>query len=295
MMKDFPAIYNSKSGYEAIMALYDSAIANAPVQYETATVETRYGHTHVLIGGPQNGKPIVVFHGWNGNAAGVGSEFPFLFDSFRVYIPDIIGHPGRSSANRPETIGSTYADWTADVLDVLHIQKPIVMGISGGGWMTLKFASYYPRRVSQAIVNSTDGLSSTNTWGMASGMLPVALFPNRITADWFLKFMTSPHTSKGELAQGFAETMRIFIKHFKTQGNPGLLIDNELRQIVSPLMVLMGEYERLFKPQIAVERARSLIPGLVSAEIVPNAGHLVTVDQPDWLKQRVLKFVETGM
>ena len=294
-MKDYPAIYNSKSGYEAVMALYDSALAHAPVQYETATVETRYGHTHVLIGGPVNGQPIVVFHGWNGNAAGVGSEFPFLFDSLRVYMPDIIGHPGRSSANRPKVTGSTYADWAVDVLDALNIQKTIVLGVSGGGWVTLKFASYYPQKVSQAIVISTDGLSSTNTLGMLWGMLPVALFPNRTTAGWFLKFMTSPHTPKGDHAQAFAKTMRIFIKHFKTQGNPGQLTDDELCQITSPLLVLMGEYERVFKPQIALERASRLIPGLASAEIVPNAGHLVTADQPDWLKHRLLKFIQTGI
>ena len=291
-MKDYPAIYNSRSGYEAIMALYDSGLAHAPVQYESATVETRYGHTHVLIGGPVNEQPIVVFHGWNGNAAGVGSEFPFLLDSFRVYMPDIIGHPGKSSANRPKLTGSTYADWAADVLDALNIQKTIVLGISGGGWVTLKFASYYPQKVSQAIVISTDGLSSTNTLGMLWGMLPVALFPNRITAGWFLKFMTSPNAPKGENAQEFAKTMRIFIKHFKTQGNPGQLTNDELRQITSPLLVLMGEYERVFKLQDAVERANNLIPGLVSAEIVPNAGHLVTADQPDWLKHRVLKFIQ---
>ena len=291
-MKDYPAIYKSKAGYEAIMALYDSALAHAPVQYETATVKTRYGHTHVLMGGPVNGQSIVVFHGWNGNAAGVGSEFPFLFDSFRVYMPDIIGHPGRSSANRPSVTGSTFADWTADVLDALNIQKSIVLGISGGGWVTLKFASYYPQKVSQAVVISTDGLSPTNTLGMLWGMLPVALFPNRTTAGWFLKFMTSPNTPKEDHAQAFAKTMRIFIKHFKTQGNPGQLTNDELRQITSPLLVLMGEYERVFKLQTAVERANSLIPGLVSAEIVPNAGHLVTADQPDWLKHRVLKFIQ---
>ena len=294
-MKDYPAIYKSKAGYEAIMALYDSALAHAPVQYETATVKTRYGHTHVLMGGPVNGQSIVVFHGWNGNAAGVGSEFPFLFDSFRVYMPDIIGHPGRSSANRPSVTGSTFADWTADVLDALNIQKSIVLGISGGGWVTLKFASYYPQKVSQAVVISTDGLSPTNTLGMLWGMLPVALFPNRTTAGWFLKFMTSPNTPKEDHAQAFAKTMRIFIKHFKTQGIPGQLTNDELRHITSPLLVLMVEYERVFKLQTAVERANSLIPGLVSAEIVPNAGHLIPVDQLDWLKQRVLKFIQTGM
>ena len=294
-MKDYPAIYKSKSGYEAIMALYDSALAQASVPYETSTVETRHGHTHVLIGGPENGQPVFAFHGWNGNAAGIGAEFPFLFDSFRVYMPDIIGHPGRSSANRPKTTGSTFADWAADVLAALNIQQAIMLGISGGGWVTLKFASYYPQKVSRAIVMSSEGLSPTNTLGMLWGMLPVALFPNRITAAWFLKFMTAPPTQKAVHAQGFVETMRISIKHFKTQGNPGQLADSELRHIHSPLLVLMGEFERLFKPHMAIEQARSLIPGLVSAEMVPKAGHLMTADQPDWLKHRVLKFIQAGI
>lgn len=44
----------------------------------------------------------------------------------------------------------------------------------------------------------------------------------------------------------------------------------------------------------AVERARRLIPGIVSAEIVPKAGHLVTVDQPKWLKERGFRFFDQG-
>lgn len=44
----------------------------------------------------------------------------------------------------------------------------------------------------------------------------------------------------------------------------------------------------------AVERARRRIPGLVSAEIVPKAGHLVTIAQPEWLRQPVFRFFDQG-
>ncbi len=46
---------------------------------------------------------------------------------------------------------------------------------------------------------------------------------------------------------------------------------------------------------MAIERAQKLIPGLVSAEIVTNAGHLMMVDQPEWLKQRILQFIQDGV
>lgn len=291
-MTNYPPTFRSEAGYAAVMAMYESALVRGPVPYETRVVSTRYGQTHLVIGGPPHGQPVIVFHGWNSHAAGSGAEFPFLFNSFRVFIPDIIGHAGKSDPNRPPTTGPAYADWALEVLDALNIPQAIVIGISGGGWMALKFAAYHPHRVARAVAISTDGLSPTNVWGMLWGMMPVALFPNRVTAEWFLKFCTAPNTPKGELAQGFAEAMRILIRHFKTQGNPGQLPDDELRRITSPLLVLMGQYERIFKPKLAIARAKLLIPGLVSAELVPNAGHLMTVDQADWLKRRILGFLQ---
>lgn len=290
-MADYTTLYRSQASYASLMALYDVALTRGPVPYETRMLNTRYGQTHVVIGGPIDGQPLVLFHGWNGSAAGIGSEFPFLFTSFRVYMPDIIGHAGKSAPNRPKTSEATYADWASDVLDALKIQRAVIVGISGGGWMTLKFAAYYPDRVSRAVAVSTDGLSSMNTWGALWGMLPAALFPNRITIGWFSEFVTSPNVPKGERVKAFAEGMQVLLKHFKTQNNPGLLSDDELRRIHSPVLVLMGEYERIFRPYVAIKRAKHLIPGLISAEIVPNAGHLMTADQPEWVEQRILKFI----
>jgi pimeloyl-ACP methyl ester carboxylesterase len=290
-MSDYPSIYRSKAGYEAVMAMYDEALRRGSVSYQTCVVSTRYGKTQVVIGGPDDAPPLVLFHGWNGNAAGAGAEFPFLFDSFRVYMPDIIGHSGKSDPNRPPVTGSTYADWVVDVLDALKIQTTIVMGISGGGWLTLKCAAHHPARTSRAVALSTDGLSPTNTWGMLRGMVPAALFPNSVTTRWFLNFVTAPTSPQGPQALAFADGMHILLKHFKTQRNPGLLSDDELCQITTPLLVLMGEYERIFSPTIALERARRLIPGLVAAELVLNAGHLMSIDQPEWLSQRILRFL----
>lgn len=291
----YPPIYRSKAGYTAVMALYNTTLLQGPVPYETRFVPTRYGRTHVVVGGPVNGQPLVLFHGWNGSAAGIGGEFPFLFEHFRVYMPDIIGHAGRSEPNRPKTVGSTYADWAADVLDALDIPRALVLGVSGGGWMTLKLAAFYPQRVICAAVISTDGLSSANLWGIVRHMVPVAIRPNRTTMRWFMAFMTAPHTLMEEQAQAFGEGMLVVLRHFKSQENPGMLPDKELGQIASPLLVLMGEYERVFRRDRALERAQKLVPGLVSAEIVAHAGHLMTLEQPEWLKLRLLSFLRDGL
>jgi pimeloyl-ACP methyl ester carboxylesterase len=82
------------------------------------------------------------------------------------------------------------------------------------------------------------------------------------------------------------------LKHYKPQNNPGMLSDDELRRITSPFMLLMGEHERLFKSHESVERAKRLIPGLHTAEILKDAGHIMTMDQPEIIREKVLRFFE---
>lgn len=273
------------------MANYEKEFLRGPTPYESQTVATRYGDTHIVIGGSAEGKPLILFHGWNGNASGIGREFAFLFSSYRVYMPDIVGHSGKSAPHRLPVKGPAYANWARDLLDALKLEQVHIIGISGGGWMTLKFCAYNPQRVLKAVAISSDGLSPANTWGILRWMLPAAIFPNRITTKWFMQFVTSPNGAKTEAFNDFMQGIYSF-KDFKTQGPPGLLPDDELRQITCPLLLLMGEDERIFPPQRAIERAKNLIPGLMAAEIVPNAGHVMTIDQPDLLAERVLDFLQ---
>jgi pimeloyl-ACP methyl ester carboxylesterase len=189
-------LYRSQAGYEAAMKYYDLTVARGPVPYESQTINTCFGATHVLIGGPEEGAPVLLFHGWNGSAAGVGSEFPFLFTKYRVYMPDVVGHTGKSAQTRPSPQGSNYADWAKDVLDGLDLNKVFVVGISGGGWMTLKFSVYYPDRVTRAVALSTDGLAGSNILDILYWMVPVAIFPNERTISRFFSFATSPNVKK---------------------------------------------------------------------------------------------------
>jgi len=146
-MIDNRQLYRSLEGYEKMMAHYERQLSNDPAPYDTYLVPTRFGTTHILAGGPKDAPPILLFHGWNGNAAGTGSEFSFLFSNYRVYVPDIIGHAGKSAPQRLSTDTPDYAHWACDVLDALDIERAYVIGISGGGWMTLKFCAYYSHRI----------------------------------------------------------------------------------------------------------------------------------------------------
>ncbi|HUL62238.1 MAG TPA: alpha/beta hydrolase, partial [Methanocella sp.] len=55
------------------------------------------------------------------------------------------------------------------------------------------------------------------------------------------------------------------------------------------VLLLVGDQERVLDPARALERARRLVPG-VEAEIVPDAGHALPIDQPTIVNERLLKF-----
>ncbi len=289
------SLYRSPQGYATVMAMYAEGVQRGPVPYTTHYVATPYGRTHIVSGGPATAPPVLLFHGWNGSACGIGSEFPFLFTDYRVHMPDIIGHAGKSAASRPPTRGDAYPRWAEAILDALGIKETFVIGISGGGWLALKVAAHLPQRTHRVVALSTDGLSTPQWWSLLTGMVPAAVWPTRTTLNWFINTMLAPTTPRGPATTDFAVGMGMVLKHYKSQGNPGQLRDDELRRITSPALVLMGEHEQVFQARPTIDRARALIPGLVAAELVPRAGHLMTLDQPDWLSARVLKFLQAGV
>ena len=73
---------------------------------------------------------------------------------------------------------------------------------------------------------------------------------------------------------------------------PTVFTDEELKQINLPTLLLIGAAEKIYKPSKAIERAQRWMPNLKS-EIIPNAGHLLIMDQPGIINARILKFLST--
>ena len=53
--------------------------------------------------------------------------------------------------------------------------------------------------------------------------------------------------------------------------------------------MLIGDQDRLNPPRV-LEQARRLIPQ-IETEIIPNAGHMLSIEQPELVDARLLKFL----
>ncbi|WEV77398.1 alpha/beta hydrolase [Janibacter cremeus] len=107
--------------------------------------------------------PVVVFLHGSGPGATGWSNFKTniveLSKDFRVIAPDMPGWGRSSAVTRDE---NDHAKAAVQLLDALGIDKAAFVGNSMGGITTLRLATEYPERVSQAI-----------TMGPGSGTVPI--------------------------------------------------------------------------------------------------------------------------
>jgi len=71
---------------------------------------------------------------------------------------------------------------------------------------------------------------------------------------------------------------------------PPVFSDEVLKQIKTPILLLIGEREVIYRPERVIERATRLVPGLC-AEIVPSANHFAAQSNPTWVNDRILQFL----
>ena len=72
---------------------------------------------------------------------------------------------------------------------------------------------------------------------------------------------------------------------------PLLAIREALKAWEKPTLVLFGDSDPIFPPQVA-ERIAGLIPGALPAETIANAGHFVQEDAGEEVAARIVRFLE---
>ena len=73
---------------------------------------------------------------------------------------------------------------------------------------------------------------------------------------------------------------------------PTVYTDEELKQIKLPALLLIGAGEKIYNPKKAIDRAQRWMPDL-TAEIIPNVGHTLNMEQPETINARILEFLSS--
>ncbi|MBK0329006.1 alpha/beta fold hydrolase [Rhodobacteraceae bacterium F11138] len=251
--------------------------------------------------GHESGKPLIFLHAMAGSSTAWAPQMDSLAPYFRCIAWDMPGF-GESAdapdgADMPWTVDTLYAFVTR----TLNLSSAHFVGLSVGGMILQHFAARYPE-----VAKSIAILDSSPKFGFGGASKP-AEFADPILAD--LAGGTSPadfsesmiraivgpdcpekvkmaaiQSMSRSRANGLALATRLIAGHDALE---------QLCRITCPVLTLAGAQDGETPPSYAYEIAARI--GAASVTIVPQAGHIVNLENPDPVTARLAFFLEHGL
>jgi pimeloyl-ACP methyl ester carboxylesterase len=278
------------------LALYETMERDWPVESELRTVGTSHGRTFVRITGPTEAPPLVLLHGAGGSSLHWGPNVEALSQRFRTYAVDVIDDFGRSVYARPIESADEYVRWLDELFDALELGDQVnLMGLSYGGWIASQYVLRHPERVGKVVLlapaETVLPLDDAWIWRTLSTVLPHRYFTERLLY-WLMEDLAQASDSGRELLNQWTDLGFAAVASYKPKGlvPPSVLTEEEWQSITVPLLYLVGENEKIYPADRAVERLAAVAPH-VQAEIIPGAGHDLSVVQAELVNRKVLEFL----
>jgi len=286
-------IYRSLEGKEQILKLYDQDWAAMGLETESAFISTRYGKTHVIISGPRDAEPIVVFHGGNMISPISFAWLIPLVKRYRIYAPDTVGHPGYSAETRLKPATFQYGEWATDVIDGLGLEKPVVLGGSYGAGILLNLAAYAPQKIGKAILVVPSGFAPPPMLPLIAKIgIPMIMYQFTHKRDWLVRSLIPMCPQPSD---DIVEITGAVYRHLLLEAEmPRSIQAEDLKDFQAPTLVLAAENDVLFPPTAVIRRAREVIKNLVAAEIIAGSAHFVPPALQPALCERIDRFIQQG-
>ncbi len=252
------------------------------------------------------GTPLVLLHGFTGNAARWAPFAAAAQRRFRTIAVDLLGHGESDAPADPARYAmKEVVEDLATLLDEFGVERGALVGYSMGGRVALAFAIDHPERVSAlALEGASPGIAEPDE--RAARRAQDRALADRIERDgveafvdhWMQQplFATQARLGPAALAKvraarcansalGLANSLRGL-----GVGNQDPLWDR-LPRIAAPTLLVVGEDDLKFH-SIALAMAERIRGAAVA--VIPRAGHTTHLENPDAFRDRVLEFLDTN-
>ncbi|HYE02941.1 MAG TPA: alpha/beta fold hydrolase [Phycisphaerales bacterium] len=248
-------------------------------------------HLHYEVHGA--GRPILLVHGFPLSSQMWTPIVQRLKSRYRMIVPDVRGH-GLSESS-PKTSITQMADDLAAILDRVNERNPVVVvGLSMGGYIALEFFRRHRPRVRGLVLADTRAAADSPEKARER-----ALIAQRVLAEGSLVLAESM-TNKLFAPDAPADMKEVWkerISHAKPEGVAAALTAMAQREdsiallptIDVPTLVIVGEHDAI-TPVDEVRAMQQSIPGS-ELVVVPGAGHLSPVEQPDRVAEALKQFM----
>lgn len=241
------------------------------------------------------GRSLVLLHGILADSRAWQQQLDGLSDDFRILAWDA---PGCGwSADPPDHWRlPEYADCLAELVATVGLVDPIVAGLSWGGGLALAFQQRHPGVASSLVVSGgyagwAGSLpEDVRDARLAACLAQVDLPADEVIAAWLPGFFTA--AASAELRLAFASIMADFHPvGFRTMALA--IAEADLRAglpaIDVPVLLLYGDDDqRAPAATVGAALAAQLPRGRL--EVIPAAGHVCNVEQPQAFNAAIRRF-----
>jgi 3-oxoadipate enol-lactonase len=232
-----------------------------------------------LVSDTGKGEPIILLHPLGLDWRAWRDVIPSLAKAHRVIAYDLRAHGHAAAAPRPNTL-ERLANDLLHLMDLLHIRKAEIAGLSYGGCVAQKFALTYPERVSSLILLATPAKSqesfaqraiSADHHGMESQVIPTLLrwFKPELLAEdpWFVRY--ARERLRRAIVEDWADSWRALAAMDTFDSLPNLRISTR---------VVAGECDAS-TPVAAMRELASRIPHS-HLTVIPGGTHMLSLVKP---------------
>jgi len=238
--------------------------------------------------------PLVLVHGFPLDSRIFADQATSLSKDRRVIRPDLRGF-GQSQSSAPSFSIASLADDLDALLKDIDALPCVLGGLSMGGYIALAFATKYASDLKGLILIDTRSEGDTSDGKAARDKMVASLKQggSRAIADQMFPKMLAPQnqsTEVGARARNIMESQRPeTIERALIAMRDREDYTSILPSIVAPTLVLVGENDTIAPPDLA-KKLHAAIPNSI-LQIIPNAGHLSTMEQPQAVTQAIREFL----
>ena len=259
---------------------------------------------HAMVGGRRiaytdegAGRPVVLLHAFPLNRTMWEPQIPAFARRVRVISVDLRGH-GESDSFGGEVTLADFADDVIGLLDHLHIRTAVFTGLSMGGYTLFALYRRYRERVNALVLADTKAQADTaegragrfemirTADAKGSGAIADIMLPRLLSPDSVSHNTPVVERVRSIITATPAETITADLRAMAERPDSVDLLPS----ISSPTLVVVGELDQGTPPADARLMAER-IPG-ARLVIIPKAGHLSNLEQPEAFNQALLTFVD---
>jgi len=242
----------------------------------------------VVESGPREGFPIVLLHGWGASAYNFRGVMSSLGrGGFHAIAPDLRGHGwSETEVARGAWSADAMAQWVRQLLDMLGIDRCVLVGQSIGGAVALDAASRLPKRVAAVVLFAPIGFTPVRRVLLARAL---RWWHPSSTPRWIVSFVlrriygSRGHWTQADLDEYWLPLRRTAVvkailqsvREFDfTPRNPAALNLGDCR-----LVIRFGERDRLIPHGAAMLHAGQFKGA--DAAVLVGVGHVPAEEVPD--------------